>query len=190
MKGVYHRMDRMSIPQNMYAMADPDLPVEDGWQIDSPKAAEWTIRKIKEARAQRDRLIEAADGIIAEEEAAKEAAKKRCQQTEDFFTEKLRRWFDGEEKRETKTAYMVDLPSGKLTAAKEGKVEFIRDDDKLQQYLLGSMPEMLKVKTTVDWAELKKHITVADGMAVLDSTGEIVDGITVEQQPPEFKVKI
>lgn len=183
-------MDAKSIPQNLYAQMDLDLPVEDVWQIDSPKAAEWAIRKIKEARAQRDRVIEAADGIIAEEEAAKEAADRRCQQTEDFFTEKLRRWFeDQEDKRETKSAYMVDLPSGKLTAAKAGKVEYTRDPEKLIPFLHATMPEMIRMKEDVDWAELKKHLQVVGGLPVLD-TGEIVDGITVEEKPPEFKVKL
>ena len=182
-------MDMMSIPQNMYAVSDPDLPVEDGWQVDSPKAAEWTIRKIKEARARRDRLIEAANGVIAEEEAAKEAAEKSFQQTYDFFAGKLHRWFDNEAKRETKTAYIVDLPSGKLTAEKQGKVEYIRDPEKLIPFLHATLPELIRIKEDVDWAELKKHLQVVEGLPVLD-TGEIVDGITVETQPPEFKVKI
>lgn len=182
-------MDAMSIPQNLYAHADPDLPVDDVWQIDSPKAAEWAIRKIKEAREQRDRHNEAADGMIAEYEAAKEAADRRCQQTEDFFTEKLRRWFEDQDKRETKTAYMVDLPSGRLTAAKAGKVEYTRDPEKLIPFLHATMPEMIRMKEDVDWAELKKHLQVVGGLPVLD-TGEIVEGITVEEKPPEFKVKL
>lgn len=165
------------------------LQIDEGWNIDSPASAEWALHKIRQARAQRDRLIDAARGMIAMYECSIEAAEQSCQQTEDFFTAALIRWFDTQEKRETKTMQAVDLPTGKLIRAKESRVDYVRDDERLLPYLRQSAPEMVKTKESVDWAELKKHLHVVDGMAVLD-TGEIVDGITTEVLPPEFKIKL
>lgn len=166
-----------------------DLPVAEGWTVNSATAAEWALRKIREAREMRDLVIEAADGIIAEEEAAKEAAGKRCQRTEEFFTEHLRRWFDRQTKRETKTGWTVDLPSGKLTAAKAGKTDYIRDEDTLIECLKRTSPELVKTVELVNWAELKKRIVTEDGLVALD-TGEVLEGIRAEALPPEFKVRV
>lgn len=48
----------------------------------------------------------------------------------------------------------------------------------------------MKVKKSVDWAALKKLVENNNGKAVMIETGEIVDGVKVEVQPPKFYVEV
>ena len=51
------------------------------------------------------------------------------------------------------------------------------------------MPEMVKVKKTSNWAELKK-VLKDNGETMVTEDGEIVPGITVEHRLPKFSVTV
>ena len=169
-----------------------DLPefLPENWQIDSPAAAEWAMSKIREERACRDRIVEAAQGMIDYYEAQIKRANEKCAAEEGYFMGQLRIWFDQQPKRELKASYAVDLPSGKLSIERAGKVEFTQDKPRLAAWLVESASEYVKFQATADWAELKKHVTVANGLPVLDTTGEVIDGLTVMEHEPEFKITL
>ena len=51
--------------------------------------------------------------------------------------------------------------------------------------------DLIKLKASPDWSSLKKQIAVLDdGTAVIEATGEVVDGVTVERKPDEFSVEV
>ena len=67
------------------------------------------------------------------------------------------------------------------------------DEQKLFDWVtdngLGS--DYIKVKRSLDWADLKKRFTeLADGKIVDKETGEICDAVTIEQSEPVFDVTI
>ena len=66
----------------------------------------------------------------------------------------------------------------------------IRDEEKLLKFAESSVPNVVKVKKSVDWAALKKLVENNNGKAVMIETGEIVDGVKVEVQPPKFYVEV
>jgi len=49
---------------------------------------------------------------------------------------------------------------------------------------------LVKVKKSPDWAKLKKDVEIAGDKVVSTYTGEIVDGVKVVPQEPEFKVEV
>lgn len=175
-------------------MSDPVFIPEDerpeGWHIDSPAAAEWALSKIAEARASAERLIEAANGMIDYYERQIEKAKNDLASNEGYFLGELRLWFDEQPKRELKASWAIDLPSGKLSLAKSARIEFTQNKPKLAGWLVQSAPEYVKMQATADWEKLKKHISVANGLPVLASSGEVVEGLTVTEYEPEFKVSL
>ena len=174
-------------------MQEPDgdeLQPEEGWRVQTPGAAEWALKKILELRAARNREIAAAEESIAFYKAAIDRAEEKCAQREEYLTARLREWFDTQPKRELRASFAVDLPSGKLSRDKAPKLEYIRDAEKLSAFVRENAPEFLKITYSVDWAELKKHLTVSDGVCTVDTTGEVVDGITVRELAPEFRIRV
>lgn len=103
----------------------------------------------------------------------------------------LRSYLDMVPAKRTKTQISYELPSGKLVLKNQGP-EFERDEDALVKWLEESgLDDLVKVKKTSNWAELKKTLKEApDGRSMMTEDGEIVPGITVEQRTPKFTVTL
>ena len=80
--------------------------------------------------------------------------------------------------KELKTCYKYKLPSGELVYNKE-TVKYERDDEKIIQWLTDhNHMDYIKVKPSVDWAELKKTDFV-----------DKINGVTKLNVPMRFEVK-
>lgn len=158
-------------------------PVEsDRFVIDSDAKADWALRKIREQRedAERWRAYYLAQIAKAEESA---------QQTEAFFMALLERYFATVPHRSTKTQDAYDLPSGKLLR-KAQQPDYQRDDTQLLAWAKANAPELVEVKETVRWGDLKKRLASTNGQAADKETGEIVPGVTVTYRDPVFTVSL
>lgn len=108
-----------------------------------------------------------------------------------FFENKLREYFSSlDNVKTTKTQATYNLPSGKLLL-KQREPEFVKDDAKLVEWLENNeLNQLVKIKKSPDWATLKKDVSIVNNKVVSTYTGEIVEGITVIQRDPEFKVEV
>lgn len=170
------------------AMFEIELPdfeneTETAFEILDDKMAEWAIRKIKEARNDSEKWENHFMQQMAQ-------IRKRNQQTEDFFTNCLRRYFETVPLKETKTQAKYVLPSGEMVRKKQAP-EYIRDDEKLTAFLQSNgMNVYLETKTYPKWAELKRNcIRLSDGTLAEADTGLAVEGVTVQERPDKFEVK-
>lgn len=155
--------------------------------IDNDDKADWAIRKIKEAEDECSRLMSL---IVHEHE--------RLEQKEKELTEKLERdtsylkhllleYMATVKTKATKTQETYQLLSGKLVK-KFPTTDYKKDDERLLEWAKESAPEFVKVKESVDWAEMKKHVAIAgDGRVAID--GEIVDCIRAEEKPGRLDIK-
>ena len=93
----------------------------EGFQILNDQMAEWALGKIREAKAEREKW-EAFYG------AKLEQIRKESQNTIDYMTLLLQRYFDTQERRTTKTGIeKYSLPSGELIRKPAG-LDYRRDD--------------------------------------------------------------
>ena len=155
--------------------------------IDSDRKAEWALKRIKEIMAEEEKWVEWYETKIADVNAD-------CEDAILHFAELLRQYFMTlEEKRETKTQFSYELPSGKLVL-KKSKSDFkITDEDKFTATVAERLPELMKTKTVSkpDWAEIKKRL-IRNGAAVyVTDDGEIIrlDGVELVETPEKFEVK-
>jgi Bacteriophage Mu Gam like protein. len=162
---------------------------ESGFVIDDDEKAEWALAKIREERAEAQRIINVCETMIQKYEEKIQAVKNRLPQRTAFLESKLMEYFEKVPHKKTKTMEKYELPSGVLKK-KYPAPEFKRDEDKLLQWLKErNMTEYVKVKESPDWAEFKKSIKIV-GDKVVDENGEIVDGITIVERPAEFIVEV
>ena len=165
---------------------DPRFFVDEpqGFTVTDDSAAQWCMKKIKEAEADRamwkahyeeqmDKVNKAADESIA------------------YFTAKLEEYFANVPHKATKTQESYTLPGGKLIRKKQ-QPKFETDDEALVPWLEENfMSQLVKVKKSADWAALKKVVSVTpDGEHVATDEGEIIPGVTVTQRPDVFKVEM
>ena len=90
----------------------------------------------------------------------------------------------------TKTTEKYRLLSGTLTL-KKGGTKATPDDAKLVPWLKANgFGDYVKTEESAKWGELKKGLTFVGSVATITETGEIVEGITVTEQPDIFKVDL
>ena len=89
---------------------------------------------------------------------------------------------------EGKKKRSISLPNGKF-GFRKSPAKFQRDEATLLEYAEKELPDCVKIKKSVDWANLKKDCTV-DGDHLISQDGEIIPGVTVEQQPDKFYTEV
>lgn len=150
--------------------------------IDTDAKAEWAMRKIKEARSDRDMWVAWYKAKIAE----------ITEQT-DFDTMNLERmladYFATVPHKKTKTQESYKLPGGKLVL-KTQNPEYKRDDKTVIEWLkTNGLAEFVKVKEELDWSSLKDQTAVFEGH-VVTGDGEIIPGIDVVDREAKFSVEV
>lgn len=161
------------------------------WKVTDDLKADWCLDKIRESKAEYNRFEMVAKAKIEQIEAALKSQKEKMDNEVGFFENKLREYFSSlDNVKTTKTQATYNLPSGKLLL-KQREPEFVKDDAKLVEWLENNeLNQLVKIKKSPDWATLKKDVSIVNNKVVSTYTGEIVEGITVIQRDPEFKVEV
>lgn len=153
------------------------------FRVTDDKAAEWCIRKIREAQNEKQRWRD----YYAEQQ------RKIDQEADNsigYFEALLADYFETVPHKRTKTQESYQLPGGKLVRRQQAP-EYQRDEAALLPWLKQNAPELVKVTEAADWAALKKRLIIApDGATVATEDGEIVPGVTATNRPDVFKVEI
>jgi hypothetical protein len=162
---------------------------EAGWIIDNDKAAEWALKKYSEETAEAQRYINVCDTMIMEYNKKRQKAQEQFDNKTAYLKQKLQEYFATVPHKASKTQETYKLPSGTLKK-KFGGNEFIRDDEKLVEWLeKNKFSDLVKVKKTPDWKSFKELVTV-NFDKVLTEDGEVVEGVTVQRKEDSFEVEI
>jgi phage host-nuclease inhibitor protein Gam len=172
-------------------LEDTERQFADDKGIHDDSYADWTINKIKtlQAELERKKMFVENKKAMLDEWYSQQA--KSINQDIAFYTSRLQQYFDSLNPKmltKSKTQLSYSLPSGKLIKKFE-KPEFKRDDETLLPWIEKNAPEYIKIKKDVDWAELKRKLSVNGNKAVLADTGEVVEGVIIETKPAEFQVQ-
>lgn len=159
------------------------LNASEPFRVTDDKSAEWCIRKIREAQAEKQRWRD----YYAEQQRKID---QEADGTISYFEALLADYFDMVPHKRTKTQESYQLPGGKLVR-KQQAPEYQRDEASLLPWLKQNAPELVKVTETPDWAALKNQLVIAtDGETVATEDGEIVPGVKAVQRPEVFRVEI
>lgn len=161
--------------------------------IDNQEKAAWAMRKLRQHRQKQaentntaNSLIGALQQDIEGVQAWKKEQNEAIEKDASYFLSGLETWHrkQYEEDNDIKT---IKLPFGQLKIRAQ-QPEYIRDAVTLLAWAKSSRPDAVKVKEEADWATIKKSVVAQDGKAIDTTSGEIVDGVTVEEREPKFEV--
>lgn len=158
--------------------------------IDSDKKADWAIEKIKDERAEFERLRKIALDRIAElNQRVKELQERTDRRTGNLEALLVEYFQTVKPTKVTKTQAQYELLSGKLVM-KHQQPEYRRDENALLDWAKANAPDMVQTKEIVTWGELKKLTTLDGEKVVLTETGEIVDGVVAVPREDVFEVVV
>ncbi len=151
--------------------------------VDNDKAAEWCINKIKELRAD---TVKWTNHYTAQ----LESVRRTNAESEAYFTGLLAQYFGTVPHKVSKTQESYQLPSAKLVF-KQQEPEFDRDDAAICDWLdTVGRDDLVQVKRSPKWADLKKIITITEDGTCVDENGEVIKGLSAAPRAPEFKLQI
>ena len=149
---------------------------QEGFRVTDDQGAKWCVDQIHAADREYEEICAWYQAMIKKAMAKRDAKVERMRMY-------LRDYADQVPMKETKTQRSYPIPGGKLVLKKAHQV--YRHDDAM---ILAELKEhgrddMIKrsVVEKVDWLSLKKEIM---------ETGEIIDGVTIEEVPEEFVVQL
>lgn len=154
----------------------------EGFVIDTDAKAEWALKKIAEARKDRDMWVAWYKSKIEE-----------INTQTDFDTMNLERmlaeFFASVPHKKTKTQESYKLPGGKLVM-KTQNPEFKREDKTVIEWLKkNNREQFVNVEEKLDWERLKGSTAVFNDSVVTED-GEIIPGIQVVEREPKFVVEV
>lgn len=159
---------------------------EQNFTIENDKSADWAIKTIAEAEAERDRLIDLANEQINELKERIEELKERCDRDTAYLKSCLYEYFVKVPHKTTKTQETYKLLSGSLVFKKPSQ-KINHDDEKLIKDLDGT--EFVETKKSLKWGEYRKTLTISYGEVISSETGEVIEACSVEDVPGSFDIK-
>lgn len=160
---------------------------EETFTIADDSTAEWALKKILEAKAEKERLINLVKVETARLQAQQEQIEKRYTNSTSYLMSKLYEYFNTVNRKKTKTQETYQLLSGKLVF-KTPKPEANRNEEDLLEWCKNNAPEYVNTKESVAWGELKKNLVFNGDKAIFEATGEVVNGISVAESAGSFDV--
>lgn len=166
--------------------------------IDTPELANWALKLVKQEQERLELYEQAISMEIEMLKSKLTEERRRSENSTSWMRFKLNEYLDIAPSKKTKTQVSLNLPYGKIIR-KLPKTNFVsltgntelKSDAKLIEWCKENKPELIKTeeKVCVDWAELKKDLSLKDDTVFITSTGEILECITTENTPTAIVVK-
>lgn len=162
---------------------------QEGFVIDDNHKANWALKKIREHKAKQRENEEFAQEEIEQIEQWLEGENEKLQKKIDFLENALHYYFMKLREKDPKLK-THSLPFGKLQMRKQPPA-YKYDDNRLLKFLHDAgIKKAIRVKESPDKTQLKKITTIVGNKLVIKETGEVVEGVVVEQMPEKFSVKV
>ncbi len=173
---------------NLHEFLDQEEQVEnEAFEIKDDQQANWALRKIKQLKKEKENNISIAEAEISKIEAWLQAVNGDAQGSIDYFQGLLAKY--AMSKREINPDFKsTKLPNGAIRFKKQ-QPKWSYDDKKLVESLKQSgHDDLIRVKEEPNKTAVKKLFVVNDGKAIDPATGEVIEGVTVEEREDKFEV--
>ena len=158
--------------------------------IETKEQAIWAMRRIATLEKDFREEEEAAKKEIELIHAWVEKQKERYEKDTEYLRYQLEQ-YHRKQLENNPQAKTIRLPHGTMKIrAQQPHWEW--DEDKLLPWLRANKPEMVREKVTynIDKKAVKDKVSVNEGTAVDQETGEVIPGIAVQERPEKFILEV
>lgn len=179
--------------ENTALQLDVTEQAEERFQIDDIPKAEWALKKIAHYNRIKAKRKAEYEQMKADNEHWYQQETAEADRQIEYFQALLQPFAEKELEGSKKKS--VALPSGKI-GFRAGTQKFFLGADEVKNdnpaligFVKASLPELLKVKESVDWATMKKDLVALGNGKVITKDGEIVPDMRVETGGVKFYVE-
>jgi hypothetical protein len=170
------------IEMNAIAMKETE-----GFIIDTDQKAEWALKKVLEAKAEKERLTSLVNSELDSLKVKQAEIDRHYENETSYLLAMLNEYMKTVKCKTTKTQATYELLSGKLVF-KFAKAE-LKESPELLDWCKQNAPEYVRTKEEVMWGELKKNLEATTEGVIMANTGEFVEGIEIQEKPAVFDIK-
>ena len=162
---------------------------DETFTITDESSANWALRKIKQMNDTIESNNALAQAEIDKIEQWQNEVNEQAQSSIDYFQSLLAQY--AIKKREEDPKFKsLKLPNGRI-GFRKSQDKWVYDNDKLIESLeKAELKDFIRVKKEPSKKDIKKAFEVVDGKVVNPDTGEVIEGITVENQADKFNVAV
>jgi RecA-family ATPase len=148
--------------------------------------AEIAYNKMMEVVEEENRVIELCTKMMQHYESGIDTSLERKQTYRNAFKEALRGYVENQNMKETKTQKKYKFASFEAKITKPTK-KLVQTDETIKNVPVEFLKEQTKV--SVDWVNYKKTLAIMGDNVVRTDTGEIVEGVAIENVEEKFEIK-
>lgn len=172
--------------------------VSQQYQIDNLNSLDWAFRKIGSYQKDFAEQKALVDGNIAELKAQiqketewLEKERLKMERNASFF-EHLITEYHKTILAENPKKKSISTPNGKVQSTTRKPSIVKPDDDRLPQIIeyaeQNDFTDFVEVKKSLKWVEFKKELKLTEDLKVVDSNGQVVEGIPLSDGGTSFKI--
>ena len=184
------RFDDIYMPEDEWTEEE-----QQGFEITDAATADWAISKIAEERKRKDFFVNCAKAKIEKLKNQIKDAETKCDNATAFLTGKLGIFLENEDVPKKKTTTLPagkiikKLPKQEIVMADGSKVTDKKTDANFINEVRDIDAQFIKTTEEVAWGDLKKKLTIKDGMVMVKETGEMVESLGVNETLPFIEIK-
>lgn len=156
------------------------------FKVDSLESANWCLKKLGVLKKQQEENDLLAKKEIERIQKWQEAQKEKIDYSKRFFESLLEQYYRAEKEKDPK--FKISTPNGQVNSRKQQDKWTYKDEKAINSLEKAGLNELIRVKKEIDKTAIKKVLTVSNGQAITED-GEIIEGITVEEQPDKITIK-
>jgi len=160
---------------------------EKDFVIDNEAKADWALEKITKLKKKKKEKEQTAEIRIRQIKNWLDQQNQNINKNIEHL-ENLLRDYAEQLKEEDEDFKTKKLPFGKIQYRKQ-RPKWQYDDEKLTEYAEKSMPDIVKVEKKINKRDLKKKVEVSGETVVNPETGEVVEGVKVQERGEKLYIK-
>lgn len=162
---------------------------DESFKIEDEVQVNWALRKIKQLQDEKEKNVSLANAEIEKIEEWLNSMNDQVQQSIDYFQSLLAEYALKQRKNDPEFK-SLKLPNGRIGFRKQ-QPKWEYDNTKLVESLKASeRTDLIRIKEEPDKSAIKKAFQVVDDKVVDTETGQVIEGITVEQREDAFRVEV
>jgi hypothetical protein len=161
---------------------------EDRFVINDDAKADWALEKLRDLKGAKKKKEELAEKRKMMIDSWLEEESSKLDNEIEFF-EGLLTEYAMKLKEENKDLKTHSLPFGKLKFRKQNP-KWNYDEEKLLRFLKITGIDAIKVKEQIDKQALKNIVKVVGNKAIHPETGEIIEGVEIEEREEKFSIDV
>lgn len=162
---------------------------DDRFVIDSEEKADWALRKIKEAENEIDKAEYFAETQIRQIENWRIKQTDKHYESIEYFQSLLAEYLQNKRKEDPKLK-SITLPTGNVGFSKRQPKWVYNDEVVLKTLESENLNDLIRVEKKLDKRSIKKAFEVAGDKVVNPETGQVIEGIEVQEQGESLNVRL